>query len=181
MELKPLKPLLRGNFNCDFLGEICEGAVRKDEAVQWRSSGGGHWSLLGTSRKVLCCSRKITLLQQQRDTMYSAVVRVGFNRWLLLLLPGFRIPELNWSLQHCALLSTGAGTLHCTNWSPPTYCTAPTLNCQLEPIYKVQVQCLVAHCQVSGAVEQFSGARRKPFHISVKFQLQPFTSLCFTL
>ena len=73
------------------------------------------WGLLYTSRKVLCCSRKITLLQQQRDTMYSAVVRVGFNRWLLLLLPGFRIPELNWSLQHCALLSTGAGTLHCTN------------------------------------------------------------------
>ena len=139
------------------------------------------WGLLCTSRKVLCCSRKSILLQQQRDTMYSAVVRVGFNRWLLLLLPGFRIPELNWSLQHCALLSRGAGTLHCTNWSPPTHCTAPTVNCQLEPIYKVQVQCLVAHCQVSGAVEQFSGAHRKPFHILVKFQLQPFTSLCFSL
>ena len=113
MDVKPLKPLLRGNFNCDFLGEICEGEARKDEAVQWRSSGGGHWSLLG----ITLHQQKSTLLQQQRDTMYSAVVRVGFNRWLLLL-PGFRIPELNWSLQHCA----------------------------------------------SGAVEQFSGAHRKPLH-----------------
>ena len=86
------------------------------------------WGLLCTSRKVLCCSRKSILLQQQRDTMYSAVVRVGFNRWLLLLLPGFRIPELNWSLQHCALLSRGAGTLHQLEPTNILHCTNSQLS-----------------------------------------------------
>ena len=47
MELKPLKPLLRGNFNCDFLGEICEGEARKDEAVQWSGGVVVGISLLG--------------------------------------------------------------------------------------------------------------------------------------
>ena len=80
---------------------------------------------------------------------FSAMVRVGhFNRWLLLLLlvllPGFRIPELNWSLPHCALLSTGASrgivaTLHSAlNWSH----------------HKMHVQFLVALCKnLSGAVQ----------------------------
>ena len=72
MELKPLKPLLRGNFNCDFLGDICEGAVRKDEAVQWRSSGGGHWSLLG----ITLHQQKSTLLQQKD---YSAAAAERHN------------------------------------------------------------------------------------------------------
>ena len=58
---------LRGNFNCDFLGEIGEGAAEKMK----QCSGG---VMLG-----------ITLLQQKEcsaaaETMYSAVVRVCFNR-----------------------------------------------------------------------------------------------------
>ena len=74
--------------------------------------------LCTAEERVFCCS-------SSRDKMYSAVVRVGrFNRWLLLLLLlGFRIPELNWSLQrpccHTALQctaslgSTGTPVNHC--------------------------------------------------------------------
>ena len=71
MDVKPLKSLLRGNFNCDFLGEICEGAVRKDKAVQWRSSGGGHWSLLG----ITLHQQKSTLLQQKDYSAAAAAER----------------------------------------------------------------------------------------------------------
>ena len=107
-------PLLRGNFNCEFW----EKSVKEEQEKMKQCSAGAAagidlcLELLCTAEeRVFCCS-------SSRDKMYSAVVRVGrFNRWLLLLLLlGFRIPELNWSLQrpccHTALQCTASLGAH---------------------------------------------------------------------
>ena len=85
-------------------------------------------TLHSAAERAFCCSRDNICCSAALCS--GEILRVGrFNRWLLLL-PGFRIPELNWSLQrhccHTALHQTTATTvLYCTgSLTTALHCTA---------------------------------------------------------